>query len=104
MQRDRDGKGGRRPTKNLKMVNTFINKRMEEKDLGVTFTESLSPEKHIKKVTGDTYNLLRNIRDAFAYLDEDMMRKIFVTLIRPKLEYAVVVWSPWLNKDTRKIE
>ena len=86
------------------MGNTFISRRTEEKDLGVWFAESLSPEKHINKVVGETYNLLRNIRIAFAYLDEDMMRKIFVTLIRPKLEYAAVVWSPWLKKDIGRIE
>ena len=98
------GKSSRRLTRNYKMGNTFISRRTEEKDLGVTFTESLSPEKHLNKIIGETYNLLRNIRVAFTYLDEDMIRKIFVTLIQPKLEYAAVVWSPWLKKDIRKIE
>lgn len=46
---------------------------------------------------------MRNIRVAFAYLDEDMIRKIIVTLICPKLEYAMVAWSPWLKEDVRKI-
>ncbi len=57
------------------------------------FSENLSPEKHINKITGETLSLLRNIRVAFAYLDIEMMRKIITTMIHPRLEYAVVIWS-----------
>ena len=63
----------------------------------------MSPEKHISKITGDTYELLRNIRMAFKYLGEEMI-KILITLIRPKLEYTVVICSPHRKKDIRKIE
>lgn len=45
------------------------------------FAESLSSEKHLNKIVGETYNSLKNIRVAFAYLDEDMIRIIFATLI-----------------------
>lgn len=64
----------------------------------------MSPGKYLNKIKGETGNLLRNIRVAFAYLDEDMIRKIIVTLICPKLEYAMVAWSPWLKEDVRKIK
>ena len=65
-----------------------------EKDLGVTVYDILSPEKHINRIVGESYNLLRNIKVAFHYSDEDMMRKLIVTMICPKLEYAAIVWSP----------
>ena len=67
---------------------------MEEKDLGVTLTKSLSPGKHLNKIIRETCNLLGKVRAAFAYLDEDMVRKMVVMLIGPKLEYAAVVWLP----------
>ena len=54
-------------------------------------TDNLSPEKHINKITGDTYQLLRNIRMAFKYLDEEMINKLITSLIRLKLEYAAVI-------------
>ena len=38
-------------------------------NLGVWITDNLLPEKHINKITEDTYQLLRNIRMAFKYLD-----------------------------------
>lgn len=82
------GKSNRRCIYNYKMGNETINKTTREKDLGVIFSENLSPEKHINKITGETLSLLRNIRVAFAYLDIEMMRKIITTMIRPRLEYA----------------
>lgn len=80
------GKVGRRLTRHYKIMNMFISKRTEGTDLGMMFTEGLSPKKHLHKTVGETYNLLRNFRAAFAYLGEDMIRRIFVTLIDPKLE------------------
>ena len=55
--------------------------------------DNLSPQKHINRIFGDTFMMLRNIRMAFNFLDKDMMRKIITTMVRPKLEYAEVIWS-----------
>ena len=44
--------------------------------------------------------ILRNIRMAFHFLDKDMMRKIITTMIRPKLEYAEVIWSTHTHTHT----
>ncbi len=47
---------------------------------------------------------LRNIKTAFTYLDEEMVKKLITSIIRPRSEYAAVVWSPRLKKDIRKLE
>ena len=49
--------------------------------------DNLSPEKQIDRF-GGTLMMLRN---AFHFLDKDMMRKIIIAVIRPKLEYAEVL-------------
>ena len=41
---------------------------------------------------------------AFHYMDKDMMRKLITNVIRPRLEYAEVVWSPYKKKHIRKLE
>ena len=41
---------------------------------------------------------------AFKYLDEDVIKKFITSLILPKLDFAVVIWSPHKKKDIRKIE
>ena len=58
----------------------------EEKDLGVVVQDNLSPDKHINRIFGDIFKILRNIWVAFHFLDKDMMRKIITTMVRPKLE------------------
>ncbi len=67
-------------------------------------TDKLTFGKHINRITGETYKLLRNIKTAFTYLDEEMMKKLITSMIRPRLDYAPLVWSPKLKKDIRKLE
>ena len=47
-----------------------------------------------------TFALLKHthVWMAFHFLDKDMMKKIITTMIRPKLEYAEVIWSPHKKK------
>lgn len=56
----------------------------EGKDLGVIIQNNLSPEKHINRILGKTYNTLQNIGFAFNYLDTNIIKKILTTLIRPQ--------------------
>ena len=64
----------------------------------------LSPESHINKIVGEVYGMLSRIRIAFNYIDVEMLAKIIKVMIRPKLEYAAVVWSPHLKKHISKLE
>jgi len=98
------GSSARRPTTVYTLGQDHITKATEEKDLGVIIQDNLSPDKHINKIVRETYSLLKNIRVAFHYLDEEMVKKLIVSMIRPRLEYAAVVWSPHKKKDVNKIE
>ena len=84
--------------------NQWINKTNVEKNLRVWISDNLSLENHINKIPGDTYQLLRNIRMAFKYLDEEIINKLITSLIRPKLEYAAVIWSLHKKKHIKKFE
>ena len=72
--------------------------------MGVWIIDNLTPEKYINEITGYIYQLLRNIRMAFKYLDEEMIKKLVTSLIQPNLEYAAMIWSPHKKKDIKKIE
>ena len=88
------GKSAMRPSWTYMLGENVISIVKEEKDLGVVIQDNLSPEKHIDKIFGDTFKMLRILLMAFLFLDKDM-RKIITTIIRPKLEYAeVLIWSP----------
>ena len=98
------GRSGKRVHWDYKMGGVGLEKSREEVDLGVTITEGLTPGRHINRITGEVGNLLKRVRMAFMYLDVDMMKKLIVSLIRPRLEYAATVWSPHLKKDIGKLE
>ena len=98
------GKGKRRPVWDYKMGQDTIMKSNKEKDLGVVVQDTLSPERHINGIFGSAYGVLMDVRVAFSYIDKNMMKKIMTTMIRPRLEYAAVVWSPYMKKDIRKLE
>ena len=44
------------------------------------------------------------IQMAFHFLDKDMMRTILAMMIKPKLEYAEVIWSSRKKKHVLKLE
>ena len=72
--------------------------------MGVTISEGLNPDKHINRITGEVTNLLRRIRMGFSYLDVDIIKNLFSSMIRPRLEYAEIVWSPHTKNNIRKLE
>ena len=76
----------------------------DEKDPGVIVQDDLSPRKHISKVVGGTYRHITKIKTAFTYMDEKMLKKLIVSMIRLQLEYVTLVWSPHKNKDITRIE
>ena len=99
------GKSKRRPKWNYRIGQEEIPKTKEEKDLGVVIQDTLNPaEQHINKLLGSTYKMLANIRVAYHYMDKDMMKRILTSMIRPRLEYAAVMWSPHAKKDITKQE
>lgn len=98
------GKGARRPTWNYKLGNNAIGKVNEEKDVGMVIQDNISTEKYIKKTRVETCKLVTNMRVASHHMDEEMMRIQITCMIRPRLEYAEVVWSPHTKKHKGKIE
>ena len=98
------GKSKRRVHYEYKLGEETLEKTKEEVDLGVTITEKLTSDKHIDKITRELMNMLKRIKIAFSYMDMDMMRTLISSLIRPRMEYAAVVWSPHTKKNIRKLE
>ena len=75
-----------------------------ERDLGVHVDSQLKFQKEIQNRIKKGNTIVGLIRRTFTYLDENMMKRLFTSLVRPVLEYANTVWSPYLAKDIRDIE
>lgn len=75
-----------------------------EKDLGVIIDSELSFEQHISEKVMKANSIMGLIRRSFTYLDSKVFRSLYVSFVRPHLEYAQVVWSPKLRKYVNMIE
>ena len=72
----------------------------EEKDLGVWISGSLKSSVQCNAVYKNTSRVLALLRRIFGRFRRETVPIIINTYIRPRMEYAVQAWSPWLQKDT----
>ena len=71
----------------------------EEKDLGVWVSSSLKTSRHCTAVYKKTSQILAFLKRIFGRFTRQTLPRIINTYIRPTMEYAIQVWSPWLQKD-----
>lgn len=83
---------------------TTVKAVSEQKDLGVIISNHLKWEAHISSVVKRTNSFVYLIQKAFSDRSIPMISKIYKTYIRPKLEFAHSVWSPYLVKDIEILE
>jgi len=72
-----------------------------ERDLGVIFLNNL---KWKNQVIGKANQMLNMITKCFVHLDTKLLRSLYVTFIRPLIEFAVPVWSPYQKSDIEMLE
>jgi hypothetical protein len=75
-----------------------------EKDLGVWVSNSMKPAGHVMHAVDTANKILGLIRRTFTYLDCKMVKQLYTSLVRPHLEYANIVWHPFLRKDVEHLE
>ena len=75
-----------------------------EKDLGVTIDENLTFSEHISNKTRSAIGIMAKIRSAFSYLDQETFKKLYISFVRPHLEYAQSMWSPHQAKFVNMLE
>ena len=76
----------------------------EEKDLGVIVDSKLKFSSLIVNQVKKANRLMGLIRRSYNFLDIVSFKYLFISLIRPHLEYCVTVWYPLLKKDEDLIE
>ena len=76
----------------------------EECDLGVNFTRDLKFSQHIAKKVNKANSMLALIKGTFKYLDNHSFLRLYTALVRTHLEFANVVWHPYLRKDIDSLE
>ncbi len=74
------------------------------KDLGVHITSDLKSNFHCQKIFTSANQISSLILKTFENKSPNFLFKLFQVYVRPKLEYASPVWSPWLQNDINLVE
>ena len=75
-----------------------------ERDLGVQLTVDLKWNKQVNCAAAKANQILGRIKNAFSYFDIEMAKLLYTVFVRPHLEFAIPVWSPYLKGDKEKLE
>ena len=76
----------------------------EQKYLGIIVMDSCHPSEQCVAAAIKANQVMGQIRRSFSCYSKDIMLQIYKTFVHPHLEYAIPVWSPWLQKDIAVLE
>ena len=75
-----------------------------EKDIGFNIHSSLKPSIHCNIIAKKAHTVLSLVSRNFHYRDKKTFVNLYCQHVRPILEYASPVWSPWLECDKKVVE
>ena len=81
-------------TQGYKIGKDILKNVSEVKDLGIVFKDDLSFTDHINKIVKKANSLAGLLRRSFVYLDKTTFKQIYVSIVRPHLEYGAPIWNP----------
>ena len=61
-------------------------------------------QNQVNKAVKSGNSVIAQIKNSFTYFDSSLVKLLYVSLVRPHLEYAVSVWNPYMKKDIDKLE
>ena len=81
-----------------------LQKVSEEKDLGVVISSDLKPSRQCQVAYNKATKISALIRRTIVNRSPYIMTKLFKAIVRPHVEYGMVLWSPWYIKDKELVE
>ena len=76
----------------------------DEKDLGVIVQENLKVERQVTSAVKKANRVLGMINRTFVNKNQEIMVKLYKSLVRPHLEYGIQAWRPHFEKDKNALE
>ena len=77
--------------------------KYDSRDLGL-LSKNLKWTSQIDKAKNAAKAIIAQVKNSFKYFDAELVRLLYVSLIRPHLEYAIPVWNSYLRKDVDRLE
>ena len=88
----------------LIMNEVHINEVQHHKHLGVILSNDGTWHEHINLITSKAWQKIYVMRKLKFMLDRDSLNKIYISFVRPTLEYANIVWDNCTQYETNAIE
>ena len=57
----------------------------------------------VEKASEAAKAIVAQIRNSFSYFDAELVRTIYVSLIRPHLKFEVLIWNSYLKGDIEEL-
>ena len=75
-----------------------------ERDLGVLVSDDLKVRAQVEKAASSANHMLSRLRKAFRSRSLILWRTLYLSYVRPHLEFAVQSWSPYQKGDINLLE
>ena len=74
------------------------------KYLGITISDNMDWGQHISEISSKATKTLSFLRRNLAFAPRSIKEVAYKTLVRPKLEYAAPIWSPYSKLQINQVE
>ena len=74
------------------------------KYLGITISDNMDWGQHISEISSKATKTLGFLRRNLAFAPRSTKEVAYKTLVRPKLEYAAPIWSPYSKLQINQVE
>ena len=87
-----------------RLGNQNINVGNQEKDLGVIISNDLKPRQQCINACNKANRMLGFINRTVKFRNQEVILKLYLSLVRPHLDYGVQFWTPFYRMDIDRLE
>ena len=80
------------------------NQTLENVQSGITISDNMDWRQHISEISSKATKTLGFLRRNLAFAPQSTKEVAYKTLVRPKLEYAAPIWSPYSKLQINQVE
>ena len=75
-----------------------------ERDLGIMVSNNLKSTEHVNCIVARAQRIFGLIKKTFVSRDASVIMPLYCSLVRSLLDYATIIWNPYLVRDINSVE